>query len=78
MANVLVDVGDIHKTINNINVHNLSLRLSIIVALLTQLVSVFLVLYLYMLLQPENKNHAVLMVIFSLLAVPITMFNELN
>ncbi len=78
VPNVLIVEGDIKATINNINVHNLSFRLSILVAFITQLVNVFLVLYLYKLLRPVNQSNAVLMVIFSLLAVPITMFNELN
>ncbi len=39
---------------------------------------IFLVLALYQLLKVVNKNMASLMVIFSLVAVPIAMLNELN
>ena len=53
-------------------------RLSIVIALIVQLVNVLLVLVLCKLLKPVNKNHAVLMVIFFLVSVPITMLNELN
>ena len=47
-------------------------------ALLVQIVNIFVVLALYQLLKPVNKNMAVLMVIFLLLGVPIAMLNELN
>ncbi|MFT5852114.1 MAG: hypothetical protein ACI87J_002090 [Colwellia sp.] len=78
IPNILVVEGDIKATIHNMNIHNLSFRISVFVAFVTQLVNVFLVLYLYKLLHPVSQSNAVLMVIFSLLAVPIAMFNELN
>lgn len=78
VPNVLIVEDDIRATIHNMNIHNLSFRISILVAFLTQLVNVFLVFYLYKLLQPVSQSNAVLMVVFSLLAVPITMINELN
>jgi hypothetical protein len=53
-------------------------RLGIVSALLVQIVNTFVVLALYQLLKPVNKNMAVLMVIFLLLGVPIAMLNELN
>jgi hypothetical protein len=53
-------------------------RPGIIGALLTQIVGIFVVLALYQLLKPVNKNMALLMVIFLLLGTPIAMFNELN
>jgi hypothetical protein len=43
-----------------------------------QIVNIFVVLVLYKLLKPVNKNHALLMVIFILLGAPIAMLNELN
>jgi Domain of unknown function (DUF4386) len=55
-----------------------SSRLGIVSALLVQIVNIFVVLMLYQLLKPVNKNLAVLMVIFLLLGVPIAMLNELN
>jgi Domain of unknown function (DUF4386) len=53
-------------------------RPGIVSALLVQVVNIFVVLALYQLLKPVNKNMAVLMVIFLLLGVPIAMLNELN
>src|SRR6516164_9335474 len=53
-------------------------RLGIVSALLVQIVNIFVVLALYQLLKPVNKNMAVLMVIFLLLGVPIAILNELN
>jgi Domain of unknown function (DUF4386) len=55
-----------------------SSRLGIVSALLVQIVNIFVVLALYRLLKPVNKNMAALMVIFLLLGVPIAMLNELN
>jgi Domain of unknown function (DUF4386) len=53
-------------------------RLGIVSALLVQIVNIFVVLVLYQLLKPVNKNMARLMVIFLLVGVPIAMLNELN
>jgi hypothetical protein len=53
-------------------------RPGIISALLVQIVGIFVVLALYQLLKPVNKNMALLMVIFLLLGTPIAMLNELN
>ena len=74
----LVVPGDAAATASNIMANELLFRLSIVSALLTQVVHIFVVLFLYELLKPVNKNHAVLMVIFTLVAVPIAMLNELN
>jgi Domain of unknown function (DUF4386) len=53
-------------------------RPGIVSALLVQIVNIFVVLLLYQLLKPVNRNMAALMVIFLLLGVPIAMLNELN
>lgn len=53
-------------------------RLGIVSALLVQIVNIVVVLALYQVLKPVNKNMALLMVIFLLLGVPIAMLNELN
>ena len=53
-------------------------RSGIVSWLISQTVFVFLVLVLYKLLKPVNKNHALLMVIFALVSVPIAFINELN
>jgi len=70
--------GDVALTISNIMANDLLFRLSIVSALLTQVVQIFVVLFLYKILKPVNKNIAVLMVVFILVAVPIAMFNEIN
>jgi len=70
--------GNIALTISNIMANESLFRLSIVSALLTQIVQIFVVLFLYKVLKPVNKNLAVLMVVFILVAVPIAMFNELN
>jgi len=70
--------GDAAATVNNIMTSEWRLRLNIVVNLLGLIVNVFVVLALYRLLKPVNKNIASLMVVFLLLSVPIGMLNELN
>jgi len=74
---LIVD-GNIAETISNIIANESLFRLSIVSALLVQLVNLFVVLYLYKLLKPVNKKVAKLMVLFIFLAIPIAMLNELN
>ncbi|MCL4262030.1 MAG: DUF4386 family protein [Anaerolineae bacterium] len=74
----LIAPGDAAATANNVIASESLFRLSIVAALMTQLVNLLLVLLLYKLLKPVNKQIAVLMVIFLLAAVPIAMLNELN
>jgi hypothetical protein len=74
---ILVVSGDAAKTANNIMASESLFRLSIVSALIVQIVNLFLVLVLYKLLKPVNKNYALLMVILLLVAVPIAMLNEL-
>lgn len=76
-ANLIVP-GDTATTANNIMASESLFRLSIVSALITQIIGILVVLVLYKLLKPVNKNHAVLMVIFMLVAVPIAMLNEFN
>lgn len=78
VPSVLVVPGDIATTISNIMANEFLFRLSIVSALLTQLVNLFVVLFLYKLLRPVSKSIARLMVMFIVLAVPIAMLNELN
>src|SRR5215469_11663475 len=70
--------GDATATARNILASALLFRLSIVSALLDQIIFVFVVLALYQLLKEVNRNMAVLMVIFLLVSVPIAMLNELN
>ena len=74
----LIVPDDAATTVNNIIASESLFRLSIMSALIVQIVNILLVLVLYKLLKPVNRNYAVLMVVFILVAVPITMLNELN
>jgi uncharacterized protein DUF4386 len=74
----LIVLGDAAATASNIMASESLLRLSIVLNLFTVIGQIFLVLALYQLLKVVNKNMASLMVIFSLVAVPIAMLNELN
>jgi len=74
----LIVPGDAVTTANNIMASVSPFRLSIMSVLIAQIVNILLVLVLYKLLKPVNRNYAALMVIFFLVSVPITMLNELN
>src|SRR5215467_6644995 len=74
----LIVPGDAAATARNILANASLFRLSIVSALLDQIIFIFVVLALYQLLKPVNQNMAVLMVIFLLLSIPIAMLNELN
>jgi len=78
VPSILIVPGDAATTANNIMASESLFRLSIVSALMVQIVNIFLVLVLYKLLKPVNKNHALLMVIFILVGAPIAMLNELN
>lgn len=69
---------NIVETANNIIANESLFRLSIVSALLVQLVNLTVVLLLYKLLSPVNKNVARMMVLFIVLAIPIAMLNELT
>jgi hypothetical protein len=75
---VLVVAGDAVTTTKNIMANIGLFRLSIATAIIVQVTHIFIVLLLYKLLKPVNKNLASLMVIFMLVGIPITMLNELN
>jgi hypothetical protein len=78
VPSTLIVPGDAATTVSNIMASESLFRLSIVSALITQIIGILVVLVLYKLLKPVNKNHAVLMVIFLLVSVPIAMVNELN
>ncbi|MFV2061741.1 MAG: DUF4386 domain-containing protein [Gammaproteobacteria bacterium] len=78
IPSTLIVPGDAAATASKIIANESAFRFSIVSALLTQLVNLWLVLFLYKLLKPVNKNYAVLMVVFIMVAVPIAMVNELN
>jgi hypothetical protein len=74
----LVVPGDATATARTILASESLFRLSIVSALLDQIVFVVVVLALYQLLKAVNQNMSVLMVIFLLVSVPIAMLDELN
>ncbi len=74
----LIVAGDATTTANNIMANELLWRMGIAGSLIVQIIQIVIVLVLYKLLKPVNKNHALLMVIFILLGAPIAMLNELN
>ena len=78
VSSAIIVPDDIGATINNIIANESIFRLSIVSALLTQVVNVFVVVYLYRVLKPVNKGVAQLMVIFILLGAPIAMFSEVS
>ncbi len=74
----LVVPGDAAATARHIQASASLFRLSIVSALLCQVIFIFVVLALYQLLKVVNQNMAALMVIFMLLSIPIAMLNKLN
>jgi hypothetical protein len=74
----LIVPGEAAATTNNIIASESLFRFSIVSGLIAQTIFIFLVLVLYKLLKPVNKNHALLMVVFALVSVPITMLNQVN
>jgi hypothetical protein len=78
VPSTLIVPGDATTTANNIMSNELLFRMGIIGSLITQVIQIFVVLFLYKLLKPVNKNYAVLMVVFALVGIPIAMLNTLN
>jgi len=74
----LIAPGDARTTANTIMASESLFRLGMVSDLLAPLVLIFVVLFLYKLLKPVNKNMAWLMVIFLLLGVPIALLSKLN
>jgi len=70
--------GDTATTVNNIMAQTMLYRLSILSALITPIVTVFVALYLYKLFKSVDRNQAGLMVGFAMAALPIAMLNQLN
>jgi len=74
----LVAPGDAAATAGNILASESLFRLSIVSALLDQIIFVFVALALYRLLKAVDHTMAALMVVFLLLSVPIATLDELN
>jgi hypothetical protein len=78
VPSTLIEYSDATATAQNILDHTLLYRLGIAGSLITQLLFIIIPLLLYKLLESVDKNVAVLMVVFALVSIPITMFNETN
>lgn len=65
-------------TASNIAAHEMLFRLGIASQLISQTGFIFVVLALYDLLKGINRRHALLMVTFVLVSIPIAFLNELN
>lgn len=78
VPSLVIVPGDMAATASNISANGSLFRLSIVSAILVQLVNIVVVILLYNLLKPVNKYVAGLMVIFLLLAIPIAYLNELS
>ena len=78
IPSIIIVPGDAAITANNIMASESLFRSGIVSTLMVQIINIFMVLILYKLLKPVNKNHASLMVIFILIGAPIAMLNELN
>jgi len=74
----LIVPGDAARTASHLIASEPLFRLSIVSALLSQIVGIGVTLALYQLLKPVNKNMASLIVIFVLAGIPITMLTELT
>lgn len=74
----LIVWDDASATINNIMASESLFRLGIVTGLISYTCFLILPLVLYKLLKPVNKNHALLMVIFALVSVPISYNIMLN
>jgi len=74
----LIVPGDAATTASNIMASEGLFRSGIVSWLIGQTIYVVLPLVLYKLLKPVNKTHALLMVVFIVLAVPIAFINEVN
>lgn len=70
--------GDAAATVRNIAASEALFRLSVVSDLIRRALLMILPLILYRLLKPVNKTIASLMVIFALVCVPVSLFNELN
>jgi hypothetical protein len=78
VPSALVVPGDAAATARNIVGSEWLFRSGMVSHLVGQLIFVLLVLTLYQLLRPVNRDSAVLMVTLALLGVPIALVNEVN
>ena len=74
----LMVTGNMATTAFNILANEFSFRLSIVSAILCALVNIATALYIYKVLKFVNENYANWILLFALIAAPISMLNELN
>jgi hypothetical protein len=70
--------GDTAATAQNIMATEALFRASTLSALITQVIQIIVVFFLYSVLKPAGRRPALLMVVFILMGVPIAMFNEVS
>ena len=75
---MLLVADDPSATLFNIQSHELGYRLSILAAFCIQVIQIFIALALFDLFKPVNKRWALLIIIFTLAAMPIALLNELS
>jgi hypothetical protein len=78
VPSLLVVPGDAAATARNIIASEWLFRIGTVSHLIGQIIFIFLLLALYRLLRPVNKDNAVLMVVLALLGVPMAFLNEVN
>lgn len=76
-AAIIVE-GDVATTASNVLASGMLFRFSILASLLIPIVNICVVLTLYKILNPVNKNIALLMVMLILLGAPIAILSEAN
>lgn len=69
---------DASQTVANITAAQGQFLVAIVTWVLSQTLSIFLVLALYKILRPVDKSRALLMVVLALLGIPIVLLNEVN
>lgn len=75
---MLMGTGNMATTAFNILDNEFLFRLSIVSAILCALVTIGTALYIYKVLKYVNENYAKWILLFALIATPISMLNELN
>ena len=70
--------NDMNQSLINIQTNELTFRLSVFSAIVCSLVTVFTALYIKKVLSAVNSMAAKWILYFTMMALPITMFNELN
>jgi hypothetical protein len=74
----LIVTGNMALTACNILANEFLFRLSIVSAILCALVTIATALYIYKVLKYVNENYAKWILLFALIAAPMSMLNELN